>query len=844
MAVYTETLQLEDQASPAAQKAQRALEDLDKGLAIVNKTLVETETLAGDATLPLAGATIQLPAIAGPEVLPSNAPIIPEPEVPGVPAPAAPDTPGAPEVPTPAPPDPAASQGFEKLALSAELAAKVTEELQKKLEAAQFEMAKAAALGDQATYDGALISAIEYTEALGRLGPVKEEVSEPMPPLVLDASNMELAQNVANSLAAELQKVEEDMIRAQAAGDMEGFKTAVDRTLELQEQLSKLPEPAAKTESELSKMFADAAHAADVGSSTVGTAVDGIKGALSSLASGDAKGAVESVTESIAGMAKMLDMVVPGLGQLVATVLTIVGGLAAATVGLVQAGAAFAIEASQGKQASLAMWTALGQGVATGAEVDDMLSGLADRIGISKDKLGPLTTEFMKMGVTGVEALERLTLAAQSAEATVAGGGQAYTGLQKKIQLAAATSGTMKLDNKILKGLAGAGISVEDLAKRLGTTSDKLKDMQVDATKLGDAMTESVIDNGKKPLELLSNTVSSIKEKFMQDIGDMFEDIDVAPFMKEVKELFGIFSTAKPSGDALKSGIGGFFKEVFATATKVVPMVKHFLLDLVIYGLKGYIALKPIVKTIKEFFASNTGGAVLSFVLDAIVSAFKAIGVVVLVVVGLFSTMAVMTVAVGTAIWATIGALGTLAITIGTAVMGAISGAVAAFAGWVASAWQIGTDFINGLIQGITNGAAAIGQTVTGIADGAVNAFKGALGIASPSKVMMGLGGFTAEGFTAGLDEAAPDVHGAASNMASMVVSGAASAPAAAPAAAAATAASGGGGGAPSGAGGGMSVVFEEGAIQISGQGKDWSEVTEEMLSQVMERLAMQLGVA
>src|SRR5262249_4898417 len=152
-------------------------------------------------------------------------------------------------------------------------------------------------------------------------------------------------------------------------------------------------------------------------------------------------------------------------------------------------------------------------------------------------------------------------------------------------QLAAQTGQGLKIPLKGLGSLAEMGLTVNDIAQQMGISAKalgaQLRAGSADAKKFGDALTDALIKKGAGPLERLSASWENMSKKLSQSFNDMFKDIDVGPFLEAVKSLFDIFdSKTNPSGAALKAGIGGFFKEVFATATKVVPLVKHFLLDL------------------------------------------------------------------------------------------------------------------------------------------------------------------------------------------------------------------------------------------------------------------------
>lgn len=69
---------------------------------------------------------------------------------------------------------------------------------------------------------------------------------------------------------------------------------------------------------------------------------------------------------------------------------------------------------------------------------------------------------------------------------------------------------------------------------------------------------------------------------------------------------------------------------------------------------------------------------------------------------------------------------------------------------------QIGTDIINGLIQGLESMVSSLWSTISNIASGISDTFKDLLGIHSPSKVFMEYGVYTDEGYALGLKKAQP----------------------------------------------------------------------------------------
>ncbi len=108
---------------------------------------------------------------------------------------------------------------------------------------------------------------------------------------------------------------------------------------------------------------------------------------------------------------------------------------------------------------------------------------------------------------------------------------------------------------------------------------------------------------------------------------------------------------------------------------------------------------------------------------------------------------------------ALVGAVGSL--------IGAALRAVGSFGPAMLSA---GRNLIQGFINGIRNMAGAIANAARSVVSGAVNGIKGFLGIRSPSRLLMELGGYTGEGFTIGLEAEADGVAKAAAKVARAAV--------------------------------------------------------------------------
>lgn len=541
-------------------------------------------------------------------------------------------------------------------------------------------------------------------------------------------------------------------------------------------------------------------------------------GAMGALAAGDVKGAISGATEAFAGMAKTLDQLVPGLGAAASAVITVTGAFIGMTVGVIRAGAAMALEMADAKGDLVLLFDTLLDGVGTGEEAIAMFDRLGDATGQTREELGKLAQGFAPLA-TSTAHLEALTLAAVSASAMAKGGGEAFEQMYKKIALASETGQALKVPLKGLGSLASMGLKVDDVAKKMGMSAEQLGKQlasgSVDAKKFGDAMTSALIDKGAGPVADAAMDLGNLWKKAKESVGKFFEDIDVGPFVKEVKGLFGILDQSTASGQALKAGIGGFFTEVFALMTKLVPLVKHFFLDLIIYGLQAYIALKPIAAAIQAFAESEEGIAAIEMLKTMLMGAAIAAGVVIAAIAAVGVTIAA-TVAIVLGAFAALGMALTLA--------------YQQLLTWGMSATIAAQNFISGLVGGITAGAAQVVGAVKGLASQATSAFKGALGIASPSKIMMEMGGHMGTGVALGLDATAGDVAASSTGVAVSAVDAAAAVPT--------------GGGAGAGGGGGVNVTIEAGAIVIQG-GASASvvELTEQAVALIFERIASQQGL-
>lgn len=606
------------------------------------------------------------------------------------------------------------------------------------------------------------------------------------------------------------------------------------------------------------------AETVEKASKSVTVAVAGITNALSSFKNGDIGEGIQSLGEAFAGAAKMLDLVVPGLGQAVSALIEVGSLMGGIFVELAAKGAELSLEAVESKEKMVALFTALKPGGQSGKEVVQMLDNLSGSLAMTREQLAPLAQQFLAMGTKYLPDLRQHLEAAASAAVLAPGGAQSYVNLAKKISATSDILETLGVKNEkaLVKWdvkLAGVGVTFDDVAKAAGKSSKVFQEGLVNGTikaqEFGDALREAIIQKGEGPLEKLADSFDFIKAQAKSLAMHLFEDVDIKPFIDGVKELGKAFGPTTAAGQAMKFLVEKGFNLLFKSVAALLPYVTKFFLQIIIWSLKAYLMIKQHWEGITIAF--KILGAALGLI--AVLFAVVATSIAGFIAVGVGMTVFVFALAAGI-IW-----LGYKIIEFAVAVAKAIPDALdaigkfvtdswASLKAWVPGAVEAAGNFVDGLVQGIENGVSKVVDSVTNLGEEAANALKKSLGIASPSKVMFEAGMNTGQGFADGLEASVTKTSkasaGLGANVAQDVSQGVSSTPvsnmdmgslAAAPSAgpAAPTA-----GALPvqdnSSNSGGNTYHID---IQIDGAGKDVHTLNEEMVSTIFERLQLSQGL-
>jgi len=450
--------------------------------------------------------------------------------------------------------------------------------------------------------------------------------------------------------------------------------------------------------------------------------------------------------------------------------------------------------------------------------VDKLVSQLDDlskELPQTRAELGELATQLLGAGISADDLSGRLK-AISSAQALMGARGkeaaQKVTELFEKISESEKLGTTLKVNEKLFQGI---GVSAEDVAKKMGISSNEilkmLKSGEVDAKKFGDALQSALIEKGGDALENMMYDVDTLKRKFSEAFLKIFQSPELSSAIegvgKMVAKFLDLFDQGTTSGRVLHTVVTSVFSSLFRTLSKVLPYAYLFFLKLETAMLKIYIALKPLTRRMMDFGKSVDVSTIDAF-MDGVVSVLVAVGESLAFVIKLVMSFV-------SGIQSFFGTIEQIGSKISSVLQGIFSPDIGS---------SLSGALIDGMVSGLTAGARRVADAVSGIAKGAIKSAKSLLGISSPSREMMKLGSFTAEGFAAGVDKSASLVQAASQSLAFNAKAGAA---------------------APMGgsSGGGLSVIFQSGAIQVTSAGQGALELTEEALSLALEKIAIEQGL-
>jgi hypothetical protein len=411
----------------------------------------------------------------------------------------------------------------------------------------------------------------------------------------------------------------------------------------------------------------------------------------------------------------------------------------------------FIIETASGKIALLGTYEAILGNAKAATDLADAIDGIARHLPIAASKVEDIAKQLALAGLRGAQLKSVLETLAQVGSVSEEAGNKLQSLIEKM-----AAAGKFDLSAKALKG---TGLSIQDvfgaLAKKLHKSIPEIEAL-MKAGKISfqdgvNALQEAAKTKFGPAIEKQLLPINVQFAKFKEDLENIVEDIDLTELLRGLQSILSLFDGTTVAGQAMREMVVGALSGLANILARAFPYLRAFLRGFLIGLLHVYIALKPVGQALAEVFGGNPD--------ETWITIFRVLGQVLGYVI---AVLVVIAAAFATVVGAIVGLVGWIVDLIG----GLFSLGDAGHAA--------GTGLIDGLVGGIMGGASAVISAALNVAQGAIGAIKGALGIASPSKVMKGFGGYTAEGLAEGMAEATPIVRTSATGMADATVGGAA----------------------------------------------------------------------
>ncbi len=322
---------------------------------------------------------------------------------------------------------------------------------------------------------------------------------------------------------------------------------------------------------------------------------------------------------------------------------------------------------------------------------------------------------------------------------------------------------------KSSKGGRALDDAITDLEKSVPQTADELKGMAAELAKTG-LQGEDLRNELKRLAEEQAlakfgpdfakgaNTILKLTDRMKANFSRIFAGLKIDKLLDALSDLVNLFGKNSEAATAISVVFESLFQPLIDGATDFIPIFIKAFLQFEIYAMKAMLAIKPFGSTILLVVEIIAG---LALVVGVVLGAALAI---VIAGVGAMAVGFSVLIALAAGLVAGILWLGAQFAELGGIIFGAVKGAIDWLSGL--SLTDIGTNLIQGLIDGLLGAGGGVLKAITGVVGGAIDGAKSLLGIASPSKVFAEIGANTAAGMEEGVDSGASGVQSSMTAMA------------------------------------------------------------------------------
>jgi len=489
---------------------------------------------------------------------------------------------------------------------------------------------------------------------------------------------------------------------------------------------------------------------------------DILGGKLGSLASAatEAGGPIGALSSKIQGFASIAGKAgAAGVALiLAAAIFAVVAAVVAGSIAL----AHFALVSADAARSMRLLGNAASGGAVEGDELAMVVTDIASRVPLAKDKIAEFGRAMELAHVSG----RRMQLALEAVaalESVIPGAGA---------KVAALAEDWSQLGHRAVltrTQLEGTGLAIDEVAAALaekmgGSVAAAKAALASGRVAVNDALDAINRATQKKFGKTLAAQMASLTTQFAkmkENIAGLFDGVDLEPFLAALKSITDLFSQNNVVGRALKQIFTGLFTSIFNAAAKVLPYVKAFFLGMAIVALYAYIGIMKIKNAIVEAFGGTSIGKI--FTLERAMYAGMAAAILIGgAIVACAIAVVLLTVAIGSLLF-----IIALPFLIAIAVIALFIYAVYSVYKAIASI-DLGGAAQNLVMSFVNKIKSLIGDVVgamSSLGSAAADALLSALGIASPSKVAIDAAQNVTGTFASEIDDGKTETRAAFSGM-------------------------------------------------------------------------------
>jgi hypothetical protein len=245
-------------------------------------------------------------------------------------------------------------------------------------------------------------------------------------------------------------------------------------------------------------------------------------------------------------------------------------------------------------------------------------------------------------------------------------------------------------------------------------------------------------------------------ERFKVTVAETFGGLKIEGLLKQLSGLVDMFDQSTASGRAMGAIFRGIFQPLVDGATTAIPYVRLAILEFLITCVRAYIAIKPLINAVKEFFGIETDSDI-----DVALQVGRSAAIAMMVAVGLLTAGLLVLALAAVAVALPFIIIGAVIYGVVQVIKLALAGIKGELAKYDPIFKASGTNWMNSLAMGVTAGSTTVNNSVAAGGEAAIAALAKVDKSASPSKVFIERGGWWMEGLAIGIDRNVPLVKAA-----------------------------------------------------------------------------------